>query len=68
MLVKERLYLFGRSFSIFCDNKALVHILNNPNSNLPPRLERMILHIQGYNFILQMFEANKTFPILLVDT
>ena len=30
-----------------------MHILNNPNSKLQPRSERMILHIQGYNFVLQ---------------
>ena len=34
---RNRLYLFGGSFTIFCDSKALVHILNNPNSKLPPR-------------------------------
>ena len=56
---RNRLYLFERSFTIFCDNKALVHILNNPDSKLPPRLERMILHIQGYNFVLQFVRSEQ---------
>ena len=50
---RNRLYWFGHSFTTFCDNKALVHTLNNPNSKLPPHLERMILHIQEYNFVLK---------------
>ena len=37
----------------------MVHILNNPNSKLPPRLERMILHIQGYNFVLQYVRSEQ---------
>ena len=56
---RNRLYLFGCSFTIFRDSQALVHILNNPNSKLPPRLKRMILHIHGYNFVLQYVRSEQ---------
>ena len=56
---RNRLYWFGHSFTIFCDNKALVHTLNNPNSKLPPHLERMILHIQEYNFVLKYVRSEQ---------
>ena len=36
-----------------------MHILNNPNSKLPPRLERMILRIQGYNLVLQYVRSEQ---------
>ena len=36
-----------------------MHILNNSNSKLPPRLERIILHIQSYNFVLMYVRSEQ---------
>lgn len=50
---RNRLYLIGRPFSIYNDHKALVNILNNPKSIVPPRIERLTLRLRGYDFDLQ---------------
>lgn len=47
---RNRLYLFGRQFTLFNDHKALINILNNNKSKLPLRIERMLLRLQGYEF------------------
>jgi len=47
---RNRLFLYGRSFSLINDNKALINILNNAKSKPPPRIERLLLRLQGYNF------------------
>ena len=49
----NRLYLFGRKFVIFNDHKAIVTTLNNPNSKVPLRIERMTLRLQGFTFDLK---------------
>jgi len=45
-------YLFGREFSVITDHKPLVNIWQRPLTNAPPRLQRMFLKLQGYNFTL----------------
>ncbi|XP_057290825.1 uncharacterized protein LOC130613508 [Hydractinia symbiolongicarpus] len=47
---KNNLYLCGKHFTLFSDNNALVNMLNNPKSKPPPRIERMMLRLQRYNF------------------
>ena len=47
---QNRLFLYGRSFTLINDNKALINILNNPKSNPPRRIERLLLKQQGYDF------------------
>ncbi|XP_057308107.1 uncharacterized protein LOC130645992 [Hydractinia symbiolongicarpus] len=47
---RNRLYLFGRPFTIINDNKSLVTILNNPKAKPPARIERMVLRLQEYTF------------------
>jgi hypothetical protein len=32
------------------DNKALAHLLSNPISKMPARIERLSLKLQGYRF------------------
>ena len=49
----NKLYLYGRDFKILCDHKPIVNLLNNPNSTVPLRIERMTLRLQGYSFDLQ---------------
>ena len=49
----NKLYLFGTTFKMFSDHKPIVNLLNNPNSIVPLRIERMTLSLQGYTFDLQ---------------
>ena len=41
------MYLFGSEFIIKTDHKPLVPLLNNPNSNLPMRIERWLMYLPG---------------------
>ena len=43
---KHHVYVFGRKFKMYCDNKALVNLLKRPSSKLPLRIERMLLQLQ----------------------
>ena len=43
-------YLYARPFIIFSDQKPLETICAKPIHASPPRLQRMLLQIQGYNF------------------
>ena len=56
---KNHLYLFGRNFVLYNDNKALTNILNNPKSTPPPRIERMLLRIQGYTFTTEYVRSGE---------
>ena len=47
---RHRVYLFGRTFKICSDNKALINLLSRPSSKVPLRIERMTLQLQGYDF------------------
>ena len=49
MLTSQSL-LFGRTFKIYSDNKALINLLSLPSSKVPLRVERMILQLQCYDF------------------
>ncbi len=44
------LYLFGKSFTLFTDHRALELIYNNPTSKPPARIERWLLRLQQYQF------------------
>ena len=46
---KNRLYLLGRHFDIYNNHKALFHLINNPKSQIPLRIERMTLRLQHFN-------------------
>ena len=46
-------YLFGRDFKILTDHKPLVTICSKPLTSAPPRLQRLLVKIQGYNFTIE---------------
>ena len=46
-------YLYGRRFTVITDHRPLVMIVNKPLHRAPPRLQRMLYKIQGYDFDLQ---------------
>ena len=58
-------YLYGRSFKVVTDHKPLVMILQKPLVNAPPRLQRMLLKLQGYNFKLE-YQPGK--ELVVADT
>ena len=43
-------YLYGRSFTVNTDRKHLEIIAHKPITSAPPRLQRMLLRIQGYDY------------------
>ena len=50
---KFHAYLYGRSFTITTDHKPLEIICNKPIASAPPRLQRMLVKIQGYAYIVK---------------
>ena len=43
-------YLYGSTFTVISDHKPLQSIFSKPLHAAPPRLHRMLLKVQGYNF------------------
>ena len=52
-------YLYGRSFTIITDHKPLEMICNKPIASAPPRLQRMLVKIQGYDYSVKYSRATK---------
>ena len=46
-------YLYGRKFKVITDHKPLVMILQKPLTRAPPRLQRMMLKLQGYQLDIE---------------
>ena len=51
----ERLnqYTFGKQVMVESDHKPLETIVKKPLANAPPRLQRMLLRLQKYDFVIQ---------------
>jgi hypothetical protein len=45
-------YLYGRSFHVITDHRPLVMIMDKPLTSAPPRLQRLLIELQGYNFTI----------------
>ena len=55
-------YVYGRHVTIETDHKPLVSIAQKDVNNMPPRLARMMLRIQRYDFTL-VYVTGKNVPI-----
>jgi len=58
-------YLFGKHFTVVTDHKPLVMIHSKPLTSAPPRLQRLLIKIQGYDFDIIYQEGKK---MVLSDT
>ena len=58
-------YLYGRPFKVITDHKPVVTIFANALHAAPPRLQRMLLKIQGYKFEIEYRPGDK---IIHADT
>ena len=48
-----QMYLLGgKHFQLATDHKSLLPLFNNPQANLPPRIERLILKIKNLDFTM----------------
>ncbi|KAK2702069.1 hypothetical protein QYM36_019318 [Artemia franciscana] len=55
-------YLYGQKFIVVSDHKPLQVVLNRPISKSSPRLQRMLLKIQPYDFTV-IFRPGKEIPV-----
>ena len=51
-LEKFHTYIYGRHITVFNDHKPLEMITKKPIHAVPPRLQRMLLQLQKYNYTL----------------
>ncbi len=58
-VTKFHTYLFGKPFVIITDYKPLLMIHSKPLKNAPPRLQRLLIKIQGYDFQLVYRPGNQ---------
>ena len=63
-VTKFHTYLFGKPFVIITDHKPLLIIHSKPLKSAPPRLQRLLFKIQGYDFQLVYPPGNHNFMII----
>ena len=51
--LKFQIFLLGKPFVVATDHKPLVHMFNKPKTQMPYRIERIRMKLQGFEFIVQ---------------
>ena len=60
---RHRAYLFGKTFKIYSEHKALVNLLSRPYSKAPLRIESMVLQLQGYDFDIKYVKSEQNISV-----
>ncbi|UYV65312.1 hypothetical protein LAZ67_3003920 [Cordylochernes scorpioides] len=58
---RNHLYLYGRKFTAFIDHKPLLTIMKKPMVDLSPRLQRLVLQLQHYDFDFEYIPGKKLY-------
>ena len=58
-------FLYGRTFTVISDHKPFEVILHKPLHCAPPRIQRMMTKIQGYDFTVTYIPGPK---VIMADT
>ena len=57
--LKLQTYLLGKPFTVVTDHQPLVHMFNKPKAQMPFRVERIRLKLQGFDFIVKYIQGKK---------
>ncbi|XP_057310486.1 uncharacterized protein K02A2.6-like [Hydractinia symbiolongicarpus] len=52
-------FIYDRDFDITTDHKSLLHVMSPTSTSPPPRIQRWLLRIQGYNYKLKYISGAK---------
>ncbi|UYV73034.1 K02A2.6-like [Cordylochernes scorpioides] len=58
---RNHLYLYGRKFTTLTDHKPLLTIMKKTMVDLSPRLQRLVLQLQHYDFDLKYIPGKKLY-------
>ncbi|UYV63972.1 K02A2.6-like [Cordylochernes scorpioides] len=58
---RNHLYLYGRKLTAFTDHKPLLTIMEKTMVDLSPRLQRLVLQLQHYDFDLKYIPVKKLY-------
>ena len=57
--IKFRIYLLGKQFTVTTDHKPLIFMFNNPRSQMPFRIERIRMKLQGFEFTVRHMPGSR---------
>ena len=57
--LKFQLYLLGKQFIVITCRKPLVHIFNRPKTQMPYRVERIGMKLQGFDFYVKYVQGSR---------
>ena len=57
--LKFRIYLLGKQFTVVTDHKPLHYMFNKSHQEMPYRIERMKMNLQGFRFEVKHVAGTK---------